>query len=205
MLKLFHKTSIRAKIEKINFPLHIITALFTLSLVLLLVGFASADEKITKSHGFNFFGELNYPEDFPHLQYVNKDAPKGGDISIWSMGTFDSMNPYTRKGRSGALASAPFESLLDGTADEVGSLYGLLAESIEYPEDQSWVIFNIREEALFSDGTPVTADDVKYTFQLFLEQGLASYKAILGQIVNCLLYTSPSPRDPKTSRMPSSA
>jgi len=183
MLKLFHKASTRAKIDKNNFSPHIITALFTLSLVLLIVGFASADEKITKSHGFNFFGELSYPEDFPHLQYVNKDAPKGGDISIWSMGTFDSMNPYTRKGRSGALASAPFESLLDGTADEVGSLYGLLAESIEYPEDQSWVIFNIREEALFSDGTPVTADDVKYTFQLFLEQGLASYKAILGQIV----------------------
>ena len=99
------------------------------------------------------------------MQYVNKDAPKGGDISIWSMGTFDSMNPYTRKGRSGALASAPFESLLDGTADEVGSLYGLLAKSIEYPEDQSWVIFNIREEAHFYDGTPVTADDVKSIYQ----------------------------------------
>ena len=99
------------------------------------------------------------------------------------MGTFDSMNPYSRKGRAGALASAPFESLLEGTADEVGSLYGLLAETIEYPEDQTWVIFNLRDEAKFSDGTPVTAYDVKYTFELFLEQGLASYKAILGQIV----------------------
>ena len=93
------------------------------------------------------------------------------------------MNPYSRKGRAGALASAPFESLLEGTADEVGSLYGLLAETIEYPEDQTWVIFNLRDEAKFSDGTPVTAYDVKYTFELFLEQGLASYKAILGQIV----------------------
>ena len=72
---------------------------------------------------------------------------------------------------------------MDGTADEVGSVYGLLAKNIEYPEDQSWVIFNIREEAHFSDGTPVTADDVNYTFQLFLEQGLASYKAILEQTV----------------------
>ncbi|MAI18561.1 MAG: ABC transporter substrate-binding protein, partial [Rhodobacteraceae bacterium TMED111] len=115
--------------------------------------------------------------------YVNKDAPKGGEISIWSMGTFDSMNPYSRKGRAGALASAPFESLLEGTADEVGSLYGLLAETIEYPEDQTWVIFNLRDEAKFSDGTPVTAYDVKHTFELFLEQGLASYKAILEQIV----------------------
>ena len=142
-----------------------------------------ADEAITKTHGYNFFGELKYPADYKHLDYVNPDAPKGGEISIWTMGTFDSFNPYTRKGRAGALASAPFESLLEGTSDEVGTSYGLLAETLEYPEDQSWVIFNIRPEARFSDGTPVTADDVAFTYELFLNEGLASYRAILGQIV----------------------
>jgi len=142
-----------------------------------------ADEAITKTHGFNFFGELKYPADYKHLDYVNPDAPKGGEISIWTMGTFDSFNPYTRKGRAGALASAPFESLLDGTSDEVGTSYGLLAETLEYPEDQSWVIFNMRPEARFSDGTPVTAEDVAFTYELFLNKGLASYRAILGQIV----------------------
>jgi microcin C transport system substrate-binding protein len=142
-----------------------------------------ADEAITKTHGFNFFGELRYPADYKHLDYVNPDAPKGGEISIWTMGTFDSFNPYTRKGRAGALASAPFESLLDGTSDEVGTSYGLLAETLEYPEDQSWVIFNMRPEARFSDGTPVTAEDVAFTYELFLNEGLASYRAILGQIV----------------------
>jgi len=142
-----------------------------------------ADEAITKTHGFNFFGELKYPADYKHLDYVNPDAPKGGEISIWTMGTFDSFNPYTRKGRAGALASAPFESLLDGTSDEVGTSYGLLAETLEYPEDQSWVIFNMRPEARFSDGTPVTAEDVAFTYELFLNEGLASYRAILGQIV----------------------
>ena len=142
-----------------------------------------ADEAITKTHGFNFFGELKYPADYNHLDYVNPDAPKGGEISIWTMGTFDSFNPYTRKGRAGALASAPFESLLEGTSDEVGTSYGLLAETLEYPEDQSWVIFNMRPEARFSDGTPVTADDVAFTYELFLNEGLASYRAILGQIV----------------------
>ena len=103
MLKLSRKAIARAKIDKNLFFLPIISSLYTLSLVFLLVGVAWADEKITKSHGFNFFGELSYQEDFAHLKYVNKDAPKGGDISIWSMGTFDSMNPYTRKGRSGRL------------------------------------------------------------------------------------------------------
>jgi len=142
-----------------------------------------ADEAITKTHGFNFFGELKYPADYKHLDYVNPDAPKGGEISIWTMGTFDSFNPYTRKGRAGALASAPFESLLEGTSDEVGTSYGLLAETLEYPEDQSWVIFNMRPEARFSDGTPVTAEDVAFTYELFLNEGLASYRAILGQIV----------------------
>lgn len=142
-----------------------------------------ADEAITKTHGFNFFGELKYPADYKHLAYVNPDAPKGGEISIWTMGTFDSFNPYTRKGRAGALASAPFESLLEGTSDEVGTSYGLLAETLEYPEDQSWVIFNMRPEARFSDGTPVTAEDVAFTYELFLNEGLASYRAILGQIV----------------------
>ncbi|NCV67914.1 MAG: ABC transporter substrate-binding protein, partial [Rhodobacteraceae bacterium] len=131
----------------------------------------------------NFFGELKYPADYKHLDYVNPDAPKGGEISIWTMGTFDSFNPYSRKGRAGALASAPFESLLEGTSDEVGTSYGLLAETLEYPEDQSWVIFNMRPEARFSDGTPVTADDVAFTYELFLNEGLASYRAILGQIV----------------------
>ena len=93
------------------------------------------------------------------------------------------MNPYSRKGRAASLSSAPFESLLVETGDEIGSSYGLLAESIEYPADQKWVIFQLRKEAKFSDGTPVTADDVAFTYNLFLEQGLPSYRAVLAEIV----------------------
>ena len=143
----------------------------------------NADQDNIKAHGFNFFGELKYPRDFQHLDYVNPNAPKGGEISIWGFGTFDSMNPYSRKGRAASLSSAPFESLLVETGDEIGSSYGLLAESIEYPADQKWVIFQLRKEAKFSDGTPVTADDVAFTYNLFLEQGLPSYRAVLAEIV----------------------
>ena len=143
----------------------------------------NADQDTIKAHGFNFFGELKYPHDFQHLDYVNPNAPKGGEISIWGFGTFDSMNPYSRKGRAASLSSAPFESLLVETGDEIGSSYGLLAESIEYPADQKWVIFQLRKEAKFSDGTPVTADDVAFTYNLFLEQGLPSYRAVLAEIV----------------------
>ncbi len=144
---------------------------------------AQGEEKIIKSHGYSFFGDLKYPADFQHLDYVNPDAPKGGEISTWGFGTFDSMNPYSRKGTSGALASAAFESLMSGTADEIGAIYGLLANGLEYPEDLSWVIFDIRPEARFSDGTPVTAEDAKFTYELFLKDGLPSYKAVLAQIV----------------------
>ena len=142
-----------------------------------------AEQHTVKTHGFNFFGELKYPPDFKHLDYVNPNAPKGGEISIWGFGTFDSMNPYSRKGRAASLSSAPFESLLVETGDEIGSSYGLLAESIEYPADQKWVIFQLRKEARFSDGTPLTANDVAFTYKLFLEQGLPSYRAVLADIV----------------------
>ena len=142
------------------------------------------ENKIIKSHGYSFFGDLKYSADFQHLDYVNPDAPKGGEMSTWGFGTFDSMNPYSRKGTSGMLASSAFESLMVGTADEIGAVYGLLASGLEYPEDLSWVIFNMRPEARFSDGTPVTAEDAKFTYELFLNDGLPSYRAVLAQIVD---------------------
>ncbi len=144
---------------------------------------AMAEQKTIKSHGYSYFGDLKYASDFHHLDYVNPKAPKGGEISTWGFGTFDSMNPYSRKGRAAALASAAFESLMTGTADEIGALYGLLASGLEYPEDLSYVIFEIRPEARFSDGTAVTAEDAKFTYELFLKEGLPSYKAVLAEIV----------------------
>ena len=152
-------------------------------LILVFATFAKADGHVTKSHGYSYFGGMKYSVDFKHLDYVNPKAPRGGEISTWAFGTFDSMNPYSRKGRAAALASVPFESLMSGTADEVGSLYGLLASEIEYPEDLSWVVFHMRPEARFSDGSAVTAEDAKFTYELFLNEGLPSYRAVLAQIV----------------------
>ncbi|MBD3679814.1 MAG: ABC transporter substrate-binding protein [Rhodobacteraceae bacterium] len=139
---------------------------------------ARAQETIV-SHGISTFGELKYPSDFKHLDYVNPDAPKGGEMSIWAFGGFDSMNPYTIKGRAERLSSIFYESMLTGTSDEIGSAYCLLCETIEYPEDRSWVIFNLRPEARFSDGSPVTADDVVFSYETFLTKGLNSFRAEL--------------------------
>ena len=143
---------------------------------------AGAQEKMIVSHGYSFYGDLSYPADYKHFNYVNPDAPKGGEIALSALGTFDSMNPYSRKGRGGALSTIMYESLLGegnggeaAPADVYGESYGLLAERLEYPEGKDWVIFYMRPEARFSDGTPVTAHDIAFSHNLLLDQGLKSY------------------------------
>lgn len=144
---------------------------------------SAAQEGVTIAHGISTFGELKYPADFPHLAYVNPDAPKGGTISQWAQGGFDSMNPYSVKGRGAALATVMHESILTGTADEIGAAYCLLCTTLEYPKDRSWVIFNLRPEARFSDGSPLTAEDVLFSYQTLLAKGLSDFRKVLAEQV----------------------
>ncbi|MCB1366664.1 MAG: ABC transporter substrate-binding protein [Rhodobacteraceae bacterium] len=157
--------------------------LAALILLLGLMATASAQERIIKAHGISTFGELKYGPDFKHFDYVNPDAPKGGTFSTWAFGTFDSLSPYILKGQAAALSTIFFESLMTGTADEPDAMYGLLAESIEYPENRQWAIFNIRPEARFSDGSPVRAEDVVFSLQALKEKGQPSYRLILDDFV----------------------
>lgn len=150
-------------------------------LLLVLAGWGGAAraEGTIISHGISTFGDLKYPADFKHLEYVNPDAPKGGEIAEWTSGGFDSMNPFSMKGRGGALSSSMLETLLEGTADEIGAAYCLLCSTMEYPEDRSWVIFNLRPEAKFSDGTPLTAEDVVFSYDTFLAKGLTDFRTVM--------------------------
>lgn len=150
-----------------------------------------SQDRVITSHGISTFGELQLPADFTHLPYVNPDAPKGGEISIWAFGGFDSMNPYSVKGRSAALSSAPYESILTGTSDEIGAVYCLLCSTLEYPEDRSWVIFNLRPEVTFSDGTPMTAEDVLFSYQTFLSKGLTDFRTVLATQVESVEVLDP--------------
>ena len=168
-------------------PWRILTAFFVLSVGVLLTQATLAQDgdgtRVIRSHGYSYFGDLTYPADYEHFEYVNPDAPKGGEISLHAPGTFDSMNPYSRKGRAGRYSWMVYESLLGempasgggAPADVYGEMYGLLAESLEYDAGKTWVIFNMRPEARFADGHPVTAEDVVFSHNLFLEQGLPSY------------------------------
>lgn len=152
---------------------------------------ATFAQDVTVSHGISTFGDLKYPADFQHLDYVNPDAPKGGEISIWAFGGFDSMNPYSIKGRSGALSNVFYEPILTAVADEIGSAYCLLCATLEYPPGREWVIFNLRPEARFSDGSPLTAEDVEFSYRTFLEKGLSDYRVVLSQQVDSVEVLGP--------------
>ena len=143
---------------------------------------AESHEKTIVSHGYNEYDELKYSPDDPHLEYVNPNAPLGGEVSIGAIGTFDSMNPYaTGIGSPGALSSSMYQDMMISTYDEVGSYYCLLCETLEYPESQDWVIFNLRKDVTFSDGHPFDGEDILFSFNLLKEQGTPSYAQFVNQ------------------------
>lgn len=125
-------------------------------------------------HGIAMHGAPKYPAGFEHLDYVNPDAPKGGSLGRGLQGTFDSLNPYILKGTPAAGRHHVFESLLKRVWDEPFTLYGLIAETVETPDDRSWVEFTLRPEARFHDGTPITIDDVIFSHETLRDRGQAN-------------------------------
>ena len=153
---------------------------------------ARADQPaVTTSRGISPFGDLKYPQDFKHLDYVNPEAPKGGEISEWAFGAFDSMNPYSERGRAAGLASMLYESLLTNVADDGRGLYCLICTTLEYPADRSWVIFDLRHDVTFSDGSPLTAADVAFSYQVLRDKGLPDFRLILREQVQSVEVLDP--------------
>lgn len=146
---------------------------------------AKGQETTIEAHGIGVFDELKLPPDFQHLAYVNPNAPKGGEMSqaIPNSTGFDNYNPFTFRGRAAVLSSMMMETIMVGTADEIGAAYCLLCETIQYPENRDWVIFKLRPEARFSDGTPLTAHDVLFSYEQLRDKGLSSFRVVLGQQV----------------------
>ncbi|MGA0533784.1 extracellular solute-binding protein [Hansschlegelia sp. KR7-227] len=116
-------------------------------------------------HGLSLFGDVKYPPDFAHFDYVNPDAPKGGIVRLAASGTFDSLNPFIRKGNPAAGMGDVYDTLMVSASDEPSTEYGLIAESVKYPADWSWATFRLRPQARWHDGSPVTVEDVIWSFE----------------------------------------
>lgn len=146
------------------------TFIFILALCVSTVSFA--EENITKTWAIAEFGEPLYKDGIEHWPYVNPDALKGGKIVLDEFGSFDTLNFYVLKGDwpSGSIGLV-YDSLMTGSGDEIGALYGLIAETVEYPEDKSWAIFNIRPEARYHDGKPIRAQDFVFALDTVKEHG----------------------------------
>jgi microcin C transport system substrate-binding protein len=128
-------------------------------------------------------GDLKYGPDFKHFEYVNPNAIKGGTVRLEDIGTFDSLNPFILKGVAAAGIGGLFDTLTARSDDEPFSQYGLIAETIETPADRSWVAFTLRPEARFHDGSPITVEDVIFTFETLKAQGHPFYRAYYANVV----------------------
>ena len=131
-------------------------------------------------HGIAMHGEPALPADYKHFSYVDPDVKKGGRISYGVVGTFDSLNPFILKSmRTTArgmwdpeFGNLVYESLMVRSRDEAFTMYGLLAESVEWDDDRSFIQFNLNPKARWADGKPVTPDDVIFTFELMRDKAV---------------------------------
>lgn len=133
-------------------------------------------------HGLSAFGDLKHPPNFTHFDYVNPNAPKGGELRTWELDSFDNLNPLILKGVSAQNLSLAFQSLMTRGKDEPDAVYADLAESAELGPGNAWVAFNINPKARFSDNSPVTAEDVVFTVESAKTDGHPLYQLILRDV-----------------------
>jgi ABC-type oligopeptide transport system substrate-binding subunit len=133
-------------------------------------------------HAIAMHGEPRYPAAFAYTDYVNPTAPKGGRFVMARTGTFDSLNPFILRGNRADGLSLTFDTLMTRGLNEPFTLYGLIAESIEVPDDRSWVIFRLRPEARFQDGKPVTVDDVVFSLETLRDRGRPNHHTYYSQV-----------------------
>ncbi len=150
----------------------------------------------TAEHGLALGAAPKYPPEFTHFDYANPDAPKGGDLNLSSMGSFDKLNPFTLKGTAAAgLTDLVFETLVVQSEDEPLSIYGLLADDIRLAPDRLSITFRLNAKARFSNGDPVTAADVKHSYDMLISKAASPvYRAMLADVKAIVVV------DPRTLR-----
>ncbi|HRH77960.1 MAG TPA: extracellular solute-binding protein [Cellvibrionaceae bacterium] len=142
----------------------------------------SSTPKTHITHALTLMGEPKYPANFERFDYTSPKAQKGGSVKLADLGTFDSLNPFITKGTPETLSTLLYDSLTRSSEDEPFTHYGLVAEKIELPEDNSFVIFHINPKARFHDGKPISADDVVFSFNLLTTKGAPIYASYYAEI-----------------------
>ena len=135
-------------------------------------------QAVQKQYGLAMHGDAKYSQSDDHLDYVNPDAPKGGTIKMAAIGTFDTINPYSIKGKAALGLNLVYDRLMQRVWDEPFTMYPLIAESYEMPEDRSSITFNINPAARFHDGTPITAEDVIFSFETLKASGRPNMRRV---------------------------
>lgn len=149
----------------------------------LLIGLSAvSNAEETRVHGLSVYGDLKYEADFPHFDYANPAAPKGGNVKLPAIGTFDNLNAWILKGLSPSGITNIYDTLTVSSLDEPFTEYGLIAESIEVPEDKSWATYHLRPEARWHDGKPLTAEDVAWTMEILKTEGHPFYKSYYSSV-----------------------
>jgi len=136
------------------------------------------------AHGLSIHGDLKYGPGFSHFGYVDPRAPKGGSVTLRAIGTFDNLNPFILKGVPAAGIGNTFDTLTVASTDEPSSEYGLVAETVETPADRAWVAFTLRAAARFHDGSPMTVEDVIWTFDTLRTRGHPLYRSYYAQVAS---------------------
>ncbi len=169
--------------EKVLDPEAVLLRLIAPILLLLVLPLASPAAMAEPRHGIAMHGEPKMPADFEHFPYVNPQAPKGGELRLGVQGTYDSMNPLIVRGVPAAgVRDYVFESLLARGLDEPFTLYGLIAHAIEVPADRSAITFHLNPAARFSDGAPLTAADVAFSFEVLRDKGRPNHRAYFKKV-----------------------
>jgi microcin C transport system substrate-binding protein len=143
---------------------------------------AAADEGVYRGHGLAMHGDLKYPADFKHFDYVNPNAPKGGSVTVSGIGGFDTFNAFIIKGNPAQGIGRIYDALMVNSADEPFSMYCLVCETIEVPKDRSWVVFNLNPKARWHDGKPITVEDVIWSFNTLFEKGRPFFRFYYGSV-----------------------
>ena len=162
--------------------MRILVFLSTLALSLFTLAAVAQESEVYRGHAIALHGDIKYGPDFTHFDYVEPDAPKGGEVTLASIGSYDSFNSFINEGLTPSGIGLIYDSLTEGSLDEPFTEYGVLAQTIEVAPDSSWVQYTLNPAARWHDGVPISADDVVFSFEIQTTEGAPGIRSYYADV-----------------------